>query len=223
MNVLEALQSRHVVRDFKAESIAKETILKIIETATRSPSTSNTQCWEIYVVGGEVLERIRQMYIDRYEQGIPGNPELPGLPPDKLPPALAQRMKQMRTERLKLCGFNPNDPKAMKPFLAPNYKFFGAPILVIICMDRTLSSWQIFDLGMLSQSIMLAAQEFRVDSIPALSMMGYPDILRQELTIPDNLIITIGIALGYVNTENIVNTYRSPRRPINEVVTFKGI
>jgi len=223
MNIIEALQSRYSVRDFKPEPIAKETIQKIVEAATRSPSTSNTQCWEIYLIGGDVLERIRHAYIDRYEQDIPGNPELPGLPPDKLPPALAQRKNQMRTERLKLCGFDPNDPKSMKSFLAPNYKFFGAPILVILCMDRTLGEWQIFDLGLLSQSIMLAAQEFGVDSISASSITRYPDILRKELAIPDNLIITIGIALGHVNTQSIVNTYRSSRRPINEVVTFRGI
>ncbi len=223
MNVIEALQSRHSVRDFKPDPIDKETILKIAEAATRSPSSSNMQCWEIYVVGGEILERIRREYIARYEQGMPRNTELPGLPHDKVPPALAQRMKQMRTERLKLCGYDPNDPKEMKPFLAPNYKFFGAPVLVILCMDRMLGMWQMFDLGMLSQSIMLAAQEFGIDSIPALSMTGYPDILRQELAISDNLMITIGIALGYVNTDNIANTYRSSRRPINEVVTFRGI
>jgi nitroreductase len=223
MNVIEALQGRHAVRDFKPEPIAKETILKIVEAATRSPSTSNTQCWEIYLIGGDVLERIRHAYMDRYKQDIPGNPELPGLPPDKLPAALAQRKNQMRTERLKLCGFDPNDPKSMKSLLAPNYKFFGAPMLVILCMDHMLGEWQIFDLGLLSQSIMLAAQEFGLDSIPASSITRYPDILRKELAIPDNLIITIGIALGYGNTKNIVNTYRSSRRPINEVVTFKGI
>ena len=223
MDVIEALQTRHSVRDFKPEPVAKETILKILEAATRSPSTSNTQCWEIYVVGGEVLERIRQPYMARYEQGVPGKAELPPLPPDRLPHSLVTRMSQMKTERFKLSGLDSNDPVAMKTFLAPNYRFFRAPILLIICMDRTLGGWSIFDLGLLSQSIMLAAQQFGVDSITALSMMNYPDILRKELAIPDSLIIAIGIALGYANEKNIVNTYRSSRRPINEVLIFKGI
>lgn len=223
MNVIEALINRRSIRDFRPESVPKETILKILEAAVWSPSTSNTQCWEIYVVGGDILERIRKFYITQYENNVPGKTEIPANPPEKLPPAMVERMEKMRNERLKLSGVNPNDPKAMKNYFAPNFKFFGAKIIVVLCMARNLGVLSFFDLGLLSQSIMLAAQHYGVDSVPALSMMSYPDILREELEIPNNLIITMGIALGYANTDNIITTYRSSRRPFEEAVTFKGI
>jgi hypothetical protein len=40
--------------------------------------------------------------------------------------------------------------------------------------------------------------------------------------IPDSLNIITGIGLGYPNTDAIINTYRSPRRPVQEVVRYKS-
>jgi nitroreductase len=44
----------------------------------------------------------------------------------------------------------------------------------------------------------------------------------QELGIPDGLNRVTGIGLGYPDPQNIINTYRSPRRPIAEVVRYKS-
>ena len=70
---------------------------------------------------------------------------------------------------------------------------------------------------------MLAARGYGVDSIIASAFVSQPDILRKELGIHDNLQIVIGIGLGYQNPKSIINTYRSPRRSLKEVATFKGI
>jgi hypothetical protein len=43
------------------------------------------------------------------------------------------------------------------------------------------------------------------------------------LGIPDDLKIVTGIGLGYHNPKSIINAYRSPRRSLQEAVTFKGI
>ncbi|MBE0696193.1 MAG: nitroreductase family protein [Anaerolineaceae bacterium] len=86
-------------------------------------------------------------------------------------------------------------------------------------MDRALTST--FDIGMLAQTICLAAQNFGVDSLIAASFVSQPEILCRELEIPENLKIITGIGLGYPNPENIINTYRSPRRLIEEVVRYK--
>jgi hypothetical protein len=43
-----------------------------------------------------------------------------------------------------------------------------------------------FDLGSLSQSIMLAAQEYGIDSAPAVNLVAYPKIIRKKLKFPMN-------------------------------------
>jgi len=104
-----------------------------------------------------------------------------------------------------------------------NYHFFHAPVVAYICMDKTLTPWSIFDLGLFSQSLMLAATHFGLDSAPAVTLAAHPDLIRKELKIPEDLSIIIGIALGYADAEHPQNKFRSPRRAVKEAVTFKGI
>jgi nitroreductase len=98
-------------------------------------------------------------------------------------------------------------------------RLFGAPVLAVICMDKALSSN--LDIGLFIQTICIAAQGYGIDSFIAGAFVSQADVLRQELGIPENLNIITGIGLGYPNSKNIINTYRSPRRPIQEVVRYR--
>jgi nitroreductase len=221
MNVIDALNSRATIRAFKPDPVSKETILEILEAATRAPSSGNTQPWELFVAGGEVLDRLRHAYVANFKKGVPSNPDLPA--PQKWPLALQERMEESRTARFKSMGIEPGDKAARQAILEQGHQFFGAPTVVYFCMDRTLTPWSVFDIGMLAQSIMLAAQQYGVDSAPAFLFISYPDIIRAELEIPEDLSIIIGVALGYRDTQHPQNQYRSPRRSIQEVVRFKGL
>jgi nitroreductase len=221
MDVLDALNKRFTCRAFKKDPVDKETISEILKHATRSPSWANTQPWEVYVAGGEVLERIRNQYLEYFKTEKPAEPELPLV--KEWPEKYEKRIKELGVERYKHLKIKRDDEDARKESWKRNFKFFGAPVVVYICMEHTLSEWSIFDLGSFSQSIMLAAQGFGIDSAPAVNLVVYPDILRNEMKIPEELSIVFGIALGYSDTENTHNTYRSPRRPLDEVVNYSGL
>ena len=80
MDVSEALQRRRTVRAFLKRPVSRETLETILEAALRTPSWANTQPWEIYVAGGEVLERIRTTFVERTRAKVPGHAdmEMPG-------------------------------------------------------------------------------------------------------------------------------------------------
>jgi nitroreductase len=221
MDVIEAMLARHSVRAFKSSQVPRDIILKILESANRSPSTANTQPWQMFVAGGEVLERIRAAGVARYLADVPTAPELSAQ--KQWPAALQARIDQMRAERYKLLGIDRQDRAAIKSNMGLNHQFFGAPVVIFICMDRSLGTWSVFDIGTLTQNIMLAALGYGLGSIPALNFVGYPDIIRQELQIPEDLVIVFGIGLGYEDNQSIINTYRSTRRPVSEIVSFKGL
>ncbi len=220
MDVIDALYSRYSSRAFKPDSVDKETITRILEAATRAPSWANTQPWEIFVAGGDVLNRLRHAYLENFHKSVSGGSDLPR--PQQWPPALQKRMEELAAERYKTAGIGRDDKAARQAIFEANYRFFGAPVVIYLCMDRTLTPWSIFDIGMLAQSIMLAAQQHGLGSIPAVSLASYPDLIRAELEIPADLSIIFGIALGYSDTQHPQNKFRSPRRPIQEVVRFKG-
>jgi nitroreductase len=223
MDAIQTILERYSTRSFKPDPVPKETIMKILEAALHSPSSGNSQPWEIFVAGGEVADNIRKAFLERFNRDAPNLPEMAGVPVSQWPPAMRERMNIITSERQRLLGINPQDKAAMKAYREFNGGLFKSPVMVILCMDRALAVWTAFDFGILSQSIMLAATHYGVDSIVAGAFSNYPDILRKQLEIPDNLKIVIGIGLGYHDPGHIINSYRSPRRPLNEVVTFKGI
>ena len=220
MDAIEAILARHSVRDFSSKPVPKETVMKILEVATRSPSGSNGQPWEVFVATGATIERIRKMY-QEYPQGGAGDPAAPSRSSQPPRPAyILERMTTIRNERLKLLGLDPADPTSGNIFLEWGRRLFGVPVLAVICMDKALSSN--LDIGLFIQTICIAAQGHGVDSFIAGAFVSHPDVLRKELEIPESLNIVTGVGLGYANPKSIINTYRSPRRPIQEVVRYKS-
>jgi nitroreductase len=215
MDVIEAIMKRSSIRDFSSKPVPKETVMKILEAATRAPSGGNGQPWEVFVAAGKTLEKVRQEYQERAKSGAGG----PGGPPPVQPDYIRERMAVIRRERLELLGLDPADPASGKVFQEWGARLFGVPVLVILCMDNALSSN--LDMGLFIQTLCLAAQGYGVESFIAGAFISHQDVLRRELGIPENLKIITGIGLGYPNPDNIINTYRSPRRPINEVVRYK--
>jgi len=221
MDTIDALNSRYCCRAFKPDPVSKETVLKIIKAATRAPSWANTQPWEIYVAAGEVLERLRQAYQKNLQEEVSVHPDLPR--PQSWPLALQKRTEDLMARRLQLLGIARDDKTGRKALMRANYKFFGAPVVIYLCMDRGLTAWSVFDLGSLSQSIMLAARDCGLDTAVAVMLVAYPDLIRAHLEIPDDLSIIVGIALGYNDPNDPGNRFRSPRRPLSEVVHLEGL
>jgi nitroreductase len=221
MEVTDALKRRYTVRAFKPDAVDRNTLERILEAALKAPSWANTQPWEIYVAGGEVLNRLREAYVANLRNCVPRRPDLAA--PKQWPPALLRRMETLRAERMATLERVCLDKSTLKDLSEMNYHFFYSPAVVYLCMDRTLTPWSVFDLGLLAQSIMLAAQHFGVDTATAVTLVAHPDLIRQELKIPDNLSIIIAIALGHADRDHPQNQYRTARRTVMEAVKFLGI
>ena len=212
MNVIEAITTRRSTRAFLSKPVEKEKLDAVLAAAVRSPSWANTQPWEIFVVTGNTLEKIRKGYKQKYAESAAAASETP--PPAKWTDAALKRIQQLRPDMTKGCG------DAVEHFTTLNQAMFNAPVVVYICMDKILYEWSLYDIGAYSQSFMLAALEQGLSTIPAITLTFYPDILRRELKIPDNLKVTIGIAVGYADKEHGINNFVSARSPLTETVRF---
>ena len=218
MNVTEALLARRTVRAFRADPVSREAVEAILSAALHAPSWANTQPWEVYVAAGATLERLRTASLERTHEGAGGQPDLPM--PKAWPEACRERTRGLSGGRAKLTARPADDTTFQRDFLENNRRFFGAPVVVYLCLDRTLTPWSIFDLGSMAQSVMLAAQDQGVDSAVAVNLVVYPDLVRAELGIPEELLVLIGIALGYADPEDPEREFRSSRRTLEEAVRF---
>lgn len=211
-------QDRYTCRAYKDQSVSKDLLLKVLEDATRSTSWSNTQPWEIFIASGEKLDNLRKAYLDSFENGEPMESEIPR--PDSWPLKFEKRMKEFAKEKFEKLGINRNDTLARQEHVRNNINFFGAPIVLFLCMDKHLTEWSILDIGQLAQSIMLAAKFHGLDTAPAYTTVTYPKHLRKYLNIPDNLKIILGITLGYGDIDHIQNIYRTKRERLENIVHF---
>jgi nitroreductase len=125
--------------------------------------------------------------------------------------------------RFGILGIERDDAEARGRLVQRNYRLFDAPAVAWLCLDKALSPWSLYDLGAFAQSLMLAAAEAGLDSIPAVMLASWPDIVRAELDVPESLAIAIGVALGHADGADPLNKVRSPRRPAPDVLRVKGL
>lgn len=109
----------------------------------------------------------------------------------------------------------------MRQFSRLNQEMFHAPAMIFVAMNERLGVWSVFDIGAFCQSIMLAAQEYGLQTIPAVAYVNHPDVVRRVLGIPDDKLVVFGIGIGYENKDNPINRVRTERKGLSEVV-FKG-
>jgi nitroreductase len=73
---------------------------------------------------------------------------------------------------------------------------------------------------MFLQTIMLAARAKGLHTCPEASIASYPDIVRQELKISRDYIVICGMAMGYADPGDVVNTFQPPRIGLDDYAVF---
>ena len=74
MDIYEAVKSRRAVRGFKDQPVSREVLERVLSAAAWSPSGSNIQPWNIYVVTGAPLVELKHRAVER----VVGGGERPG-------------------------------------------------------------------------------------------------------------------------------------------------
>ena len=210
MTVPEALAARRSVRAFLPKPVETEKLTAVFEAAARTPSWANTQPWDVFVATGETLERIRQGYKEKYAGGAKPEPETPRAA--TWSEEANRRRAQLQPDMKRDCG------DAVQQFGELNQSLFHAPAVIYLCTDKVHSEWSLYDIGAYAQSLMLTAAHCGLGTMPAITLTFFPDILHRELEIPSDLKVTIGIAIGYPDTQNDINKFVSARDPVDKVV-----
>lgn len=110
------------------------------------------------------------------------------------------------------------DRQGREKAVLKNYEFFGAPVVGVVCMDRTLSPVDAISVGVWLQTLILALTEQGVGTCVEVSVASYPDVLRRELGIGDDMLILCGLAIGYPDENNEVNHLTVSREAVDRCV-----
>lgn len=220
MDLEQAIRGRKSIRAYKPDPVPKELLGKIMETAIHTASSANMQPWSFEIVGGKALNELREAMSERTRSGAEANTEVPIYVSSGI---YAERRRQVLGKMYDALGISRGEDDKRLFWYMKMDRFLGAPNLIVICVEKSLSPWTIMDTGMIMDAIMLLAHSYGLGTCAMGRAVQYPDILRKHLNIPDNKLIVIGIAIGYPDLDAAVNKFKSTREPLDAFVAWHGI
>lgn len=217
-----ALASRRSIRAFLPRDVARADIEAIIAVARYSASGMNTQPWQIHVVTGAVKERLSAAILRVHDDPalLAQHTEPYDYYPAEWRSPYLERRRQVGWELYGLLGIAKGNRAAMHAQHGRNYRFFDAPVGLMITVDRSMGRGSLLDCGMLLQSLMVAARARGLDTCPQAAFNTFHRIIAQELDFPEDQMLVCGMSLGYADPGRIENTLVTERLPLDAFATF---
>ena len=220
MKVSDAVMSRHSMRVFKDREVPRKIIEQMIAVARYTASNGNVQPWKLYVTSGAKRRQLSAAIIHAIKSGDAGPGAEYGVYPKEFTPLYDQRRKKVGKDLYTLLGVPKGDAEGMQRQFLKNYEFFGAPVGMILTVERRMGNGQWIDCGGFLTSLMLLAREHGLHTCPQAAFSRYQHVVRRELSIPDDQIVICGLALGYADEAEVPNNLITDRAPLAEFVTW---
>ena len=215
MDISKAIKERRSTRAFIDKAVDRNTLEELIRLATRAPSAINLQPWELTVVSGDERRRLSRVLVKRMrERNISCGPGAKR----SLPEYFVERQRRL------LDVMRPHLPEntPFQDFINEgSCNFYGAPTAIIITIDEVFSSARLTDIGLLVGYLLLAAHELGLGTCPIGLINAFDDDIKEELSLPEDKHVVIGVAVGYRDPQAPINEPRSERASLKDVVKWR--
>ena len=218
MDVYEAVTSRRSVRGFTDEPVPQEVLERVLSAAAWSPSGSNIQPWNTYVLTGALLAELKTRAVERVAHGDPWDEREYEMYPPAMKSPYRERRSAFGEERYRALGIEREDWEARQRAAIANWDCFGAPAALFVYIDPDLGPAQWADLGMYLQTVMLLLRAEGLHSCPQMAWSQVRETVAEALSPPEGLILFCGMSIGH--EDPAVSYVRTGRAPLDETVTF---
>jgi nitroreductase len=208
----ETIRRRHSTRMFLPDPVPRHLVAESLELAMRAPSNSNVQPWHVVFVSGPARDRLVAAMLGKARSEAPRVPELPA--------AFAQLRRDLGAHVYGAMGIAREDSEARRVAVLRNWEFFRAPLGGVVSMHRDFGLVDSMGVGMFLQTLVLALTARGLDTCVQVSIAGYPEIVRQQLGIPDEMRILCGLAVGYSDPGFPGNALRVARESVDKHAVF---
>lgn len=221
MEILEAIQNRKSIRDFRPDPVPRELLEKILETSLRAPSGVNKQPWEFAVLTGPVLDKIKEKNAEQYLAGHSGHKSFgSGIGKDSV---YRKRQVELAIELFRLMDIEREDKEKRAAWTGRGFNYFNAPAAIILLADERLPLQRVLlDIGALMQTICLTALAYDLGTCIEGQGVAFQDVLREFGGIPENKQIVTAIAIGYPNWSFPANKIETPRENLEKISLWRG-
>ncbi len=221
-----AITSRMSARAFTQQEVPRELLEKILEVSSRAPSGTNTQPWKVYVLQGASRDSLVDKVCAAHD-AIRANPALAAnyqesydYYPEKWVSPFIDRRRENGWSLYGLLDIGKGDKDKMHAQHQRNFKFFDAPVGLMFTINRVMGRGSLVDAGMLLQNIMVSARGHGLHTCPQAAWNGFANIVIPHIGAAEDELLVCGMALGYADEADKVNTFHTPRVPVAEFATW---
>jgi nitroreductase len=212
MDLFSAMQTRQSARAYLNRPVSRADIENILQHAGMAPSAINIQPWEYVIVYGEEKDRlVRRLQKAREERRIACGPGTATPLPETFKNR-SRRASQAMQPAVAALGLEFN------PFVeAGSCSFYGAPVAIIVTIDRLFPKIRYLDVGLSVAYLLLAAQAKGLATCPIGLINAYAQDIAEALDIAENKEIVLGIALGYADRQSPINQFKTEREDLDDI------
>ncbi len=220
LTVDQAIDTRMSARAFTQQPVPRELLTELLALAARAPSGTNTQPWKVYVLQGQSRDTLVDKVCAAHDE-VRAHPEKAAdyreaydYYPEKWVSPFIDRRRENGWSLYGLLGITKGDKDKMHAQHQRNYRFFDAPVGLMFTLDKVMGRGSLVDYGMFLQTLMLAARGMGLHTCPQAAWNGFANIILPHIGAGDNEMLICGMALGYADDTDIVNTFRTPRETV---------
>jgi nitroreductase len=217
-----AIESRHSMRAFLPTPVPRETIEDLLRVASRAPSGTNTQPWQVHVLTGAAKQRFSDRILAVYDDpsALATHSEEYAYYPREWTSPYIDRRRKVGWDLYGLLNIAKGDKARMHEQHGRNYRFFDAPVGLVFTIDRLMQQGSWLDYGMFLQNLMIAARGRGLHSCPQAAFTQFHRVIAEELQLKPTQMLVCGMALGYADPAAIENSLLTEREPVAGFTRF---
>ena len=217
-----AITTRQSMRAYLPTPVSRHTVAEILRVASRAPSGTNTQPWQVHVLMGTARQRVSDRICAIFEDPAElaqHTDEYDYYPKEWVSPYVDRRRK-IGWDLYRLLDIAKGDKDRIHQQHARNYRFFDAPVGLIFTIDRIMQQGSWLDYGMFLENVMVAARARGLHTCPQAAFTQFHRVLAEELALKPEQMVVCGMALVHADPAAVENTLVTDRVPVEEFAQF---
>lgn len=206
---------RTSVRAYLPKPVPDSVLQAVLMSARRAPSGSNLQPGAFLSVQGAARKQLSSNLIEAWRNGQQEAGDFT-YSPHPMPMTLKRRQVAAAQALYGSLGIARENREGRDGEFVRNFKFFDAPVALIVTIEHDFGSGGYLDLGMAIYGLMLAAQSHGLATCAIGALASYPNLVRRDLQLDAQCAIVCGLALGYADAAAPVNRTTTTRCELND-------
>lgn len=218
-HIEKAIFDRRTTRAFLKTPVQRSDIEAILLTARQAPSGANLQPGKFHVLTDSPLSELSQTLVNAVKANRPVVSEYSYFP-EPLPAHLKKKQVKAGAALYSALGINKRDHDSRSQQFVRNFRFFDAPVGLVVTIDRNMGKGCFMDLGLSLMSLFMSAHSRRLACSGIGALAKYGDLVHESLHLPANELVVCGIALGYADEAHSVNKVNTERDELDSYAFF---